>query len=93
VRFTEIQIGNTNGTEGGGAIHQQFSEESVQSLLRWTGIPSLLEPEDVVDAVVWALDVDPRADRSHRAPRAGGHPHLRETVRGEREVRHGSVRR
>jgi len=61
VRFTEIQIGNTNGTEGGGAIHQQFSEESVQSLLRWTGIPSLLEPEDVVDAVVWALSTPTRA--------------------------------
>jgi hypothetical protein len=51
----------TRTAEGGGAIHQQFSEESVQSLLRWTGIPSLLEPEDVVDAVVWALSTPTRA--------------------------------
>lgn len=60
VRFTELQIGNTGGTEGGGAIHQQIAEESMQSLLRWTGIPSLLVPEDVVDAVVWALSTPPR---------------------------------
>jgi NADP-dependent 3-hydroxy acid dehydrogenase YdfG len=65
VRFTELQIGNTGGTEGGGAIHQTFSEESVQSLLRWTGIPSLLNPEDVIEAAVWALATPPhvRIDR------------------------------
>lgn len=55
VRFTELQIGNTGGTEGGGAIHQQIAAESMQSLLRWTGIPSLLQPEDVVEAALWAL--------------------------------------
>lgn len=55
VRFTELQIGNTGGTEGGGAIHQQIGAESMQSLLRWTGIPSLLQPEDVVEAALWAL--------------------------------------
>jgi NADP-dependent 3-hydroxy acid dehydrogenase YdfG len=65
VRFTELQIGNTGGTEGGGAIHQQIGEESMQSLLRWTGIPSLLAPADVVDAALWALSTPPhvRLDR------------------------------
>jgi NADP-dependent 3-hydroxy acid dehydrogenase YdfG len=60
VRFTELQIGNTEGTEGGGAIHQNISEESMNSVLRWTGIPSMLEPGDVVDAAVWALSTPPR---------------------------------
>jgi NADP-dependent 3-hydroxy acid dehydrogenase YdfG len=60
VRFTELQIGNTEGTEGGGAIHQKISEESMNSVLRWTGIPAMLEPGDVVDAAVWALSTPPR---------------------------------
>ena len=27
----------------------------MQSLLRWTGIPSLMTPDDVVEAALWAL--------------------------------------
>jgi clavulanate-9-aldehyde reducatase len=60
VRFTELQIGNTEGTEGGGAVRQNITEASMNSVLRWTGIPSMLEPGDVVDAAVWALSTPPR---------------------------------
>lgn len=65
VRFTELQIGNTNETEGGGAVRQNITAESMNSVLRWTGLPSMLELGDVVDAATWALSTPPhvRLDR------------------------------
>jgi NADP-dependent 3-hydroxy acid dehydrogenase YdfG len=55
VRFTELQIGNTDGTEGGGVAERGTSEEAVKHLLRWTGLPSMLTTDDVVDAALYAL--------------------------------------
>ncbi|MEW6268332.1 MAG: SDR family oxidoreductase [Thermodesulfobacteriota bacterium] len=55
VRFTEVQIGNTAGTEGGGMVSRLPSEESMRSILRWTGAPAMMQVDDVVEAVLYAL--------------------------------------
>jgi hypothetical protein len=55
VRFTELQIGNTSGTEGGGAAAHPPSEEAVRHIMRWTGAPAMMRVDDVVDAAVYAL--------------------------------------
>jgi NADP-dependent 3-hydroxy acid dehydrogenase YdfG len=65
VRFTELQIGNTAGTEGGGAAAHPPGEEAIKQIMRWTGAPEMMGVEDVVDAIVWALASPPnvRLDR------------------------------
>jgi len=55
VRFTELQIGNTAGTEGGGASSRPTSEEAIRHIMRWTGAPAMMAVDDVVDAAVYAL--------------------------------------
>ena len=58
VRFTEMQIGNTGGTEGGGAVTREFDPErlaSLESIGRWTGTPAMMTVEEVVDSIVYAL--------------------------------------
>jgi NADP-dependent 3-hydroxy acid dehydrogenase YdfG len=65
VRFTELQIGNTGGTEGGGIVHRLPGEEAIRSMMRWTGAPALMNVDDVVDAAIYALSTAPhvRLDR------------------------------
>jgi NADP-dependent 3-hydroxy acid dehydrogenase YdfG len=55
VRFTELQIGNTSGTEGGGAVFRPPTEEATRHILRWTGAPAMMHVDDVVDAALYAL--------------------------------------
>jgi NADP-dependent 3-hydroxy acid dehydrogenase YdfG len=55
VRFTELQIGNTAGTEGGGVAARPPGEDGIRSIMRWTGAPSMMQVGDVVDAAVYAL--------------------------------------
>lgn len=65
VRFTELQIGNTSGTEGGGVAARPPKEDGIKSIMRWTGAPSMMEVADVVEAAVYALSTPPhvRLDR------------------------------
>jgi short-subunit dehydrogenase len=65
VRFTELQIGNTAGTEGGGAVDHPPGEDAIRSILRWTGAPEMMAVDDVVEAAVYALSTPPhvRLDR------------------------------
>lgn len=58
VRLTEMHIGNTGGTEGGGVIAREFDPErmaSIDSIARWTGMPAMMTVDEVVDSVVYAL--------------------------------------
>ncbi len=55
VRFTELQIGNTAGTEGGGQTSRQTTMDMAQQIMRWTGAPQMMPIDDVVDAVLYAL--------------------------------------
>jgi len=55
VRFTELQIGNTAGTEGGGVASRPTSEEGIRSIMRWTGAPAMMTVDDVVEAALYAL--------------------------------------
>lgn len=65
VRFTELQIGNTGGTEGGGVAARPPGEDGIRSIMRWTGAPAMMDVGDVVDAAVYALSTPPsvRLDR------------------------------
>lgn len=65
VRFTEIQIGNTGGTEGGGQAYRETTPAMAVQIMRWTGAPEMMRVEDVVEAIVWALASPPnvRLDR------------------------------
>ncbi len=68
VRFTDMQIGNTEGTEGGGVTTREFDmsrSESIDSIARWTGMPAMMSVADVVDGIVYALATPPhlRLDR------------------------------
>jgi len=65
VRFTELQIGNTAGTEGGGAAARPPGEEAIRQIMRWTGAPEMMAIDDVVEAAVYALSTPPhvRLDR------------------------------
>jgi NADP-dependent 3-hydroxy acid dehydrogenase YdfG len=65
VRFTDMQIGNTAGTEGGGQAHRKTTMEMATQIMRWTGAPNMMSVDDVVEAVVWALSTPPsvRLDR------------------------------
>lgn len=60
VRFTELQIGNTGGTEGGGVVERPPGEDGIRSIMRWTGAPSMMEVDDVVGAAMYALSTPPR---------------------------------
>jgi NADP-dependent 3-hydroxy acid dehydrogenase YdfG len=58
VRFTEMQIGNTEGTEGGGVVTRGFESsraESLDSIARWTGMPEMMSIADVVDGILYSL--------------------------------------
>jgi len=55
VRFTELQIGNTAGTEGGGAASRETTEDAIRSVMRWTGAPAMMQVDDVVEATLYAL--------------------------------------
>ncbi|MFP6662890.1 MAG: SDR family NAD(P)-dependent oxidoreductase [Deltaproteobacteria bacterium] len=58
VRFTDMQIGNTEGTEGGGVVTRGFDQSraaSIDSIVRWTGMPAMMSVADVVDGIVYAL--------------------------------------
>lgn len=55
VRFTELQIGNTGGTEAGGSLTRPVSMEAYESLARWTGVPTVMNLDEVVQAALWAL--------------------------------------
>jgi NADP-dependent 3-hydroxy acid dehydrogenase YdfG len=55
VRFTELQIGNTGGTEGGGVATRRTPEEALLSIMRWTGAPAMMGVDDVVEAALYAL--------------------------------------
>jgi len=55
VRFTELQIGNTAGTEGGGAAFRQTTEAALRNIMRWTGAPAMMQVDDVVEAALYAL--------------------------------------
>ena len=55
IRLTELEIGNTRGTEGGGSAMRKTPPAAVESLMKWTGLPETMAIDDVVDAVVWAL--------------------------------------
>lgn len=55
VRFTELQIGNTGGTEGGGAAFHPPHEDGLRSIMRWTGAPAMMQVDDVVEATLYAL--------------------------------------
>ncbi len=59
VRFTELRIGNTGGTEGGGAAEAGISPEAGAQLMRWTGLPAMLDIDDVVEAAIFALASPP----------------------------------
>jgi NAD(P)-dependent dehydrogenase (short-subunit alcohol dehydrogenase family) len=65
VRFTELQIGNTAGTEGGGMALRPPDEDGFRQILRWTGAPAMMAVDDVVDAALFALSTSPsvRLDR------------------------------
>ncbi len=65
VRFTELQIGNTAGTEGGGVAARPPSEDAIRSIMRWTGAPAMMNVDDVVEAALYALATPPhvRLDR------------------------------
>jgi 3-hydroxy acid dehydrogenase/malonic semialdehyde reductase len=65
VRFTELQIGNTAGTEGGGQAFRQTTADMARQIMRWTGAPEMMAVDVVVDAIVWALQSPPtvRLDR------------------------------
>jgi short-subunit dehydrogenase len=60
VRFTELQIGNTGGTEGGGVAERPPSEDGLQQIMRWTGLPEMMTVDDVVEAAVFALSTSPK---------------------------------
>jgi NAD(P)-dependent dehydrogenase (short-subunit alcohol dehydrogenase family) len=60
VRFTELQIGNTAGTEGGGAAFRETTMDAFNQIMRWTGAPAMLEVDDVVEAAVYALSTPSR---------------------------------
>jgi len=55
VRFTEIQIGNTADTEGGGQALRPIDANAIGHIMRWTGAPEMMKPADVAEAVAWAL--------------------------------------
>jgi NADP-dependent 3-hydroxy acid dehydrogenase YdfG len=55
VRFTELQIGNTAGTEGGGIATRLPGEDAIRSIMRWTGAPAMMQVDDVVEAALYAL--------------------------------------
>jgi NADP-dependent 3-hydroxy acid dehydrogenase YdfG len=55
VHFTEIQIGNTAGTEGGGQAFRETTAEMARQIMRWTGAPEMMDVDTVVDAIEWAL--------------------------------------
>ena len=65
VRFTDLQIGNTGGTEGGGVVHHPPGEDGIRSIMRWTGAPAMMNVDDVVAAAMYALSTPPtvRLDR------------------------------
>jgi NADP-dependent 3-hydroxy acid dehydrogenase YdfG len=65
VRFTELQIGNTGGTEGGGVASRPPGEDGIRSIMRWTGAPEMMKVDDVVEAALYALSTPPtvRLDR------------------------------
>jgi NADP-dependent 3-hydroxy acid dehydrogenase YdfG len=60
VRFTELQIGNTAGTEGGGVASRPPKEDGIRQIMRWTGAPEMMAIDDVVEAAVYALSTSPR---------------------------------
>lgn len=60
VRFTELQIGNTGGTEGGGVAERPPSEDGLRQIMRWTGLPEMMTVDDVVEAAVFALSTSPK---------------------------------
>jgi NADP-dependent 3-hydroxy acid dehydrogenase YdfG len=60
VRFTELEIGNTAGTEGGGAREMASSEDVIRIAQRWTGAPEMMQIDDVADAVLFALSTSER---------------------------------
>ncbi len=59
VRFTELRIGNTGGTEAGGAAEAGITAEAGAQLMRWTGLPEMLAVEDVVEAALFILASPP----------------------------------
>ncbi|MEI8358991.1 MAG: SDR family oxidoreductase [Deltaproteobacteria bacterium] len=65
VRFTDLQIGNTAGTEGGGQALRPMNGDAARHILRWTGAPEMMRTQDVADTVAWALSTPPsvRLDR------------------------------
>lgn len=73
VRFTELQIGNTGGTEGGGQAAREVTMEAIEPILRWTGAPEMMKVDDVAAAVEWALasPAHLRLDRIVLRERAG----------------------
>lgn len=73
LRFTELQIGNTAGTEGGGQAAREVTLEAIEPVLRWTGAPEMMTVDDVAGAVEWALSTPPhlRLDRIVLRERAG----------------------
>ena len=60
VRFTEMQIGNTVGTEGGGQAYRKTTPDMATQIMRWTGAPEMMAIDDVVDAALWALSTPAR---------------------------------
>jgi len=63
VRFTEIEIGNTAGTDAGrDTVLTEYFATMVQ---RWTGAPAMLEVDEVVDAVIYAMSTPERARIDH----------------------------
>ena len=60
VRFTELQIGATGGTEGGGAGAHPLGEDAIRQIQRWTGAPAMMAVDDVVEAALYALSTSSR---------------------------------
>jgi NAD(P)-dependent dehydrogenase (short-subunit alcohol dehydrogenase family) len=63
VRFTEIEIGNTAGTDAG--RDTVVTPEVGAIIQRWTGAPAMLEVGEVVDAIAYALSTPERARIDH----------------------------